>query len=421
MMVATHNCQQRRTGHFIGWSSLALWLACFLSAGLGVIINVDGQSVREHVRRRDSTPAPLVAKNLFIESSSLVRCRDVQTRSQFYKTNSSIRRLYDCIEEDNNQRYKRLILVTGGAGFIGSHLVDSLMLDGNRVVVVDNLSTGRKSNVEHWIGHANFKLIEHDVINELASELTGVKFSEIYHLASPASPVHYMANPMNTINTIVLGTMNILKLARSMNARVVLASTSEVYGDPLVHPQHEGYWGNTNPIGPRSCYDESKRLSETLAIANRDQYNVSIGIVRIFNTYGPRMNRNDGRVISNFVTQALQNKPLTIHGTGNQTRSFQYISDLVTGLRALMASNMTSPVNLGNPDEITIMTLAREVKKIITRSSSELVNDELPVDDPLRRRPDIHKAQEELNWRPIVPLKSGLERTIDYFILDLKN
>jgi UDP-glucuronate decarboxylase len=309
--------------------------------------------------------------------------------------------------------------VTGGAGFVGSHLVDSLMLDGHRVVVCDNFYTGTKSNIEHWINHPNFKLIEQDVAGDL--NLGEQLIDQIYHLAAPASPLHYMADPTKTINTIVLGTMNVLKIAKRMNSRLVLASTSEIYGNPLVHPQHEDYWGNTNPIGPRSCYDESKRLSETLAITYRDQHNVSVGIARIFNTYGPRMSRNDGRVISNFVTQAIQSKPITIYGSGDQTRSFQYISDLVKGLKALMHSNVTSPVNLGNPEEITIVALASQVKKIIHRSTSELVNNELPVDDPLRRRPDIRKAQELLSWYPMVPLKSGLERTVDYFIQDLKS
>lgn len=386
-----------------------------IAFGLIQLAGYSCQSIREHIRR-DSTQTPLAAKNLFIEFDSLARCRDVQTRSQFYKTTSSLKRLYDCVTSDNEN--KKHILVTGGAGFVGSHLVDSLMLDGHRVIVMDNFYTGSKSNIEHWIGHADFKLIEQDVTSEL--NVGNAKLDQIYHLAAPASPIHYMADPMKTINTIVTGTMNSLKLARNMNARIVMASTSEIYGNPLVHPQHEDYWGNTNPIGPRSCYDESKRLGETLAVTSRDQYNVSIGIARIFNTYGPRMNRNDGRVISNFVTQAILGKPITIYGSGNQTRSFQYISDLVKGLRKLMESSVTSPVNLGNPEEITITALANEVKRIIHRSSSKLVNDDLPVDDPQRRRPDIRKAQELLSWDPLVSLRAGLERTIDYFIQDLK-
>jgi UDP-glucuronate decarboxylase len=383
---------------------------CLLQAGVGF-----QQSVREHIRK-DSTQVPLAAKNLFIDFVSLARCHDVQTRSQFYKTNSSIRRLYDCVASENQN--PKAVLVTGGAGFVGSHLVDSLMLDGHRVTVCDNFHTGRKANVEHWIGHPNFKLIEQDVANELKPV---AKVDQIYHLAAPASPVHYMADPMRTINTVVLGTMNVLKVAREASARVVLASTSEIYGNPLVHPQHEDYWGNANPIGPRSCYDESKRLSETLAVTSGNQFNVSVGIARIFNTYGPRMSRNDGRVISNFVTQALQSKPITVYGSGSQTRSFQYISDLVKGLRALMDSNVTSPFNLGNPQEITILALANEVKRIIPRSNSKLVNEALPVDDPLRRRPDIKKAQELLDWNPVVSLQAGLERTIDYFAQDLKD
>lgn len=288
------------------------------------------------------------------------------------------------------------------------------MLDGHEVIVCDNFFTGRKSNLEHWQGHSNFEMINHDIINPLTIEV-----NQIYHLASPASPQHYMYNPIKTIKTNTIGTINILGLAKRVAARVLIASTSEVYGDPQEHPQPETYWGHVNPIGPRSCYDESKRLSESLAMAYSARENVSIRIARIFNTYGPRMHPNDGRVVSNFVIQALSNEPLTVYGTGKQTRSFQYISDLVTGMKKLMESNITTPVNLGNPLEMAVHSLALDVAKSVPSYKNQIVFDKLPVDDPQRRRPDISKAKQLLDWKPSVPLEYGLQRTIDYFVQEL--
>jgi len=284
------------------------------------------------------------------------------------------------------------------------------MLDGHEVIVCDNFFTGRKSNIEHWLGHSNFELINHDVINPLTIEV-----DQIYHLASPASPVHYMSNPIKTIKTNTIGTINMLGLAKRVGARILIASTSEIYGDPQVHPQAEIYWGNTNPIGPRSCYDEAKRLSETLATAYNQRENVTISIARIFNTYGPRMHPNDGRVVSNFLIQALANESLSVYGSGQQTRSFQYVSDLVSGLKRLMEANVSSPVNLGNPVEMQINELALEIKKLLPNSRSEIVFMELPRDDPRQRKPDISKAEELLHWRPVVPLSRGLRRTLEYF------
>lgn len=313
-------------------------------------------------------------------------------------------------------RDKKRILVTGGAGFVGSHLVDDLVLSGHEVTVIDSLYTGRRRNIQHWLGHENFNFIERDIIEGNR----GDEYDQIYHLASPASPVHYMADPIKTIKTITLGTMRMLNLAQKLNIRIVLASTSEIYGDAREHPQAETYWGNANPVGPRSCYDESKRLAEALAVAYRDQRNVSVGIARIFNTYGPRMHPNDGRVVSNFIAQSLSNKPITVYGKGEQTRSFQYVSDLVRGLKQLMGSNVTSPVNLGNPDEMSINSLATTIKQTLANSTSEIIYRELPEDDPVRRRPDIRKAMRLLDWRPTIKLAQGLERTIEYFVKELQ-
>lgn len=288
------------------------------------------------------------------------------------------------------------------------------MLDGHDVTVCDNFHTGRRSNVDHWRTHPNFRLLKHDVEQPLS-----IQVNQIYHLASPASPVHYMANPVKTITTNMLGTLNMLKLAAANRARVLIASTSEVYGDPEVHPQPETYWGHVNPIGPRSCYDESKRLSESLAVAFNSEQNVSVAIARIFNTYGPRMHPNDGRVISNFIMQTLQNQSLTVYGDGRQTRSFQYISDLVAGLRGLMGEErVTGPVNLGNPEEMSIRSLAAQVRELVNPSTT-IVFGQLPVDDPHRRRPDIRLAASVLNWRPSVSLAEGLNMTIEYFRRDI--
>lgn len=298
---------------------------------------------------------------------------------------------------------------------MGSHLVDTLMKQGHEVVVADNFFTGRKKNVEDWIGHVNFELIHHDIVNPLYIEV-----DEIYHLASPASPIHYMYNPVKTIKTNTLGTINMLGLARRVGAKILIASTSEVYGDPDVHPQKETYWGHVNPIGPRACYDEGKRVAETLSYAYAKQEKVNVRVARIFNTYGPRMHMNDGRVVGNFVQQALKGEPLTIYGSGKQTRSFQYVSDLVDGLVALMNSNYSQPVNLGNPQEHTIFEFAEIIRDLVGGKNEIL---EMPAveDDPQRRRPDISRAKEVLNWKPRVALKDGLEKTIKYFKQEIES
>ncbi|TVP64636.1 MAG: SDR family oxidoreductase [Leptolyngbya sp. LCM1.Bin17] len=301
------------------------------------------------------------------------------------------------------------ILVTGGAGFIGSHLIDRLMTEGHEVICLDNFFTGHKRNILKWLGNPYFELIRHDITEPIRLEA-----DQVYHLACPASPVHYQYNPVKTIKTNVMGTLNMLGLAKRVKARFLLASTSEVYGDPEVHPQSEEYRGNVNPIGIRSCYDEGKRVAETLAFDYHRQNNVDIRVARIFNTYGPRMLENDGRVVSNLVVQALQGIPLTIYGTGSQTRSFCYVSDLVDGLMRLMNGDYIGPVNLGNPDEYTILELAQTVQAMVN-PDAELVYKPLPQDDPQRRKPDITRAKTLLNWSPSVPLRQGLEWTIQDF------
>lgn len=309
---------------------------------------------------------------------------------------------------------RKKILVTGGAGFVGSHLVDDLMMEGHEVTVLDNFFTGQKKNVAHWFHHPNFNLVVHDVTEPIMVEV-----DEIYHLACPASPPHYQFNPVKTIKTSTMGTLNMLGLAKRVGAKILLTSTSEIYGDPQVHPQSESYWGNVNPIGPRSCYDEGKRVAETMMYSYRDQSNVEVRVARIFNTFGPRMHPNDGRVVSNFIIQALQEKPLTVYGEGDQTRSFQYVSDLVDGLQALMNGGYDGPVNLGNPDEFTMKEFAAYVKKL-TKSESEIRYLEKTQDDPSKRKPDISLAKEKLGWEPRVTVKEGLTSTIAYFqqILD---
>ncbi|RWS14463.1 UDP-glucuronic acid decarboxylase 1-like protein [Dinothrombium tinctorium] len=331
-----------------------------------------------------------------------------QLENRIHKLESGLPKKYPKVKHLPLKDRKR-ILITGGAGFVGSHLVDRLMLEGHEVTVVDNFFTGRKKNIEHWIGHKNFELIHHDIVNPLYIEV-----DQIYHLASPASPPHYMFNPVKTIKTNTLGTINVLGLAKRVGATVLVASTSEVYGDPEVHPQDENYWGHVNPIGPRSCYDEGKRVAEALCYAYAKQENVAVRVARIFNTYGPRMHINDGRVVSNFILQSLKNQPITIYGTGKQTRSFQYISDLVDGIIKLMNSNVTSPVNLGNPDEYTIEEFASVIRTLVG-GSSEIVYLKSVEDDPQRRKPDILKAKKYINWSPKVQLKDGLKSTVEYF------
>tara|TARA_B100002049_G_scaffold213266_1_gene177460 strand:- start:371 stop:1303 length:933 start_codon:yes stop_codon:yes gene_type:complete len=303
-------------------------------------------------------------------------------------------------------------LVTGGAGFIGSHLCKQLLKEGHEVLCLDNYFTGSKENILELLSNPYFELIRHDVTEPFYAEV-----DEIYNLACPASPVHYQYNPIKTIKTSVMGAINMLGLAKRVKAKILQASTSEVYGDPAVHPQPESYWGNVNPIGPRSCYDEGKRCAETLFMDYHTQNGVAIKIARIFNTYGPHMNINDGRVVSNFIVQALQGEPLTIFGDGSQTRSFQYVADLVSGLIRLMGTDaqVTGPINLGNPQECTMLQLAQEIIKL-TGSSSKLVFQPLPQDDPQQRRPDISKAKVLLQgWEPQIDLQQGLSHTITYF------
>lgn len=301
------------------------------------------------------------------------------------------------------------ILVTGGAGFIGSHLIDRLMAERNEVICLDNFYTGAKRNILKWLDHPYFELVRHDVTEPIRLEV-----DQIYHLACPASPVHYQYNPVKTIKTNVMGTLHMLGLAKRVKARFLLASTSEVYGDPEVHPQTEDYRGNVNPIGIRSCYDEGKRVAETLAFDYHRQNNVEVRVARIFNTYGPRMLENDGRVVSNFVVQALRGIPLTVYGDGSQTRSFCYVSNLVDGLIRLMNREHIGPINLGNPDEYTILELAQTIQRMVN-PNTKLQLKPLPEDDPRRRKPDITRAQTLLDWQPTVPLQEGLQQTIQYF------
>ncbi len=306
---------------------------------------------------------------------------------------------------------KKKVLVTGGAGFIGSHLCRRLLNDGHEVICLDNYFTGSKENVVELMKNPYFELIRHDVTMPFFIEV-----DEIYNLACPASPIHYQYNPIKTIKTSVMGAVNMLGLAKRIKAKILQASTSEVYGDPTVHPQSEDYWGHVNPIGPRACYDEGKRCAEALFVNYHRQNNVRIKIMRIFNTYGPNMHPNDGRVVSNFIVQALRNEDITIYGDGSQTRSFQYVDDLIEGAIRLMATpdDFTGPVNIGNPGEFTILELAEKVIKL-TGSKSKIVFLPLPSDDPKQRQPDITLARKVLNWEPKVPLEEGLKLTIDYF------
>jgi UDP-glucuronate decarboxylase len=302
------------------------------------------------------------------------------------------------------------IVVTGGAGFLGSHLCDRLLDTGAEVICLDNFFTGSKSNVAHLLSNSRFEIVRHDLVNPILLEV-----DQIYNFACPASPVHYQHNPVKTVKTNVMGALHMLGLAKRVGARILQASTSEVYGDAKEHPQKESYWGHVNPIGPRSCYDEGKRLAETLMMDYHRQNGVDIRIVRIFNTYGPRMAIDDGRVVSNFIVQALRNHPITIYGDGAQTRSFCYVSDLIDGVWRLMnTEGLTGPVNIGNPVEFTIRELADLVISL-TGSRSEIVCHPLPQDDPVHRQPDISLAVENLGWQPVVPLKEGLRRTVEYF------
>lgn len=316
-----------------------------------------------------------------------------------------------------NYSLSKRVLITGGAGFLGSHLCERLVAQGCEVICIDNFFTGAKSNISHLIGKPNFELIRHDVTVPLHIEI-----DEIFNLACPAAPIHYQHDPVATTKTSVYGAVNMLELARRSGARILQASTSEVYGDPIVHPQIESYWGNVNPIGIRSCYDEGKRCAEALFFDYHRQYGVDIKVARIFNTYGPRMHPNDGRVVSNFIVQALRGDPITLYGTGNQTRSFCYVDDLIDGFLALMSSSddVPGPINLGNPVEFTVIDLARKIVDL-TQSKSEIVFLPLPADDPAQRQPDIGLARRALHWEPKVHLDAGLVKTIQYFDRFLSN
>ena len=308
------------------------------------------------------------------------------------------------------------ILITGGAGFIGSHLCERLLNENNEIICLDNFFTGSKDNLAHLLSNKQFKIVEQDIIKYFFCDV-----DEIYNLACPASPIHYQYNAIKTIKTSILGIVNMLELANKTGAKILQASTSEVYGDPQIHPQVESYWGNVNPIGIRSCYDEGKRCAETLMMDYHRQKNVNVRVVRIFNTYGPNMAFNDGRVVSNFIVQALKNEDITIYGDGSQTRSFCYVSDLIDGMIKMMnnSQNFIGPVNLGNPEELTILELAQLIIKL-TNSNSKIINKPLPSDDPIKRKPDISLAKKELNWEPKINIQIGLIETIKYFDKKLK-
>ena len=306
------------------------------------------------------------------------------------------------------------IVITGGTGFIGSNLCKKLLLEGNKITCIDNNFTGSLENIKDCLENPNFSFINHNVIEPIKLENIS-KIDQIYHLACPASPKAYQSDPLFTLKTNIFGTMHLLDLAKTHNARILLSSTSEVYGDPQISPQIEEYWGNVNPIGIRSCYDEGKRVAETFMMEYKNKYNVNVKIARIFNTYGPWMNKDDGRVVSNFINQCIRNEPITIYGDGSQTRSVCYIDDLLNGLVKLMNNNVTNgPINIGNPNELTINELANEIKQL-TNSSSTICYEPLPLDDPMKRKPDISKAKEMLDWEPTIDLKEGIQKTIDYF------
>jgi len=321
-------------------------------------------------------------------------------------------RYYSSIPKQTKGVHKmKRILVTGGAGFIGSHLCERFVQEGHDVICLDNLFCGSKKNIYHLLSYPNFEFIRHDIVNPISLEI-----DQIYNMACPASPVHYQYNPVRTVKTNVMGALNMLELAYNVHATVLQASTSEIYGDPEMHPQKESYWGNVNPIGLRSCYDEGKRVSETLIMDFHRQHKVDVKIVRIFNTYGPKVAINDGRVISNFIVQALSGQDITIYGDGQQTRSFCYVGDMLNGLVKMMNSpaEFTGPLNLGNPTETTVLELAQMVIQM-TKSQSRVIFQDLPQDDPKKRKPDITLAKSKLDWQPTVPLENGLEKTIAYF------
>ncbi|XP_031351613.1 UDP-glucuronic acid decarboxylase 1-like [Photinus pyralis] len=389
---------------FTNFRILVGWLVCFLVIFTTSIYLLSSRDRNEKVYTR----ASLLKSSL---EDAAAGVRELQEKLRVLE--SWIPKQHEDVTFLNYLRKKR-IAITGGAGFVGSHLVDKLIRDGHEVVVVDNFLTGRRKNVEQWLDHANFELIHHDIINPLYIEV-----DQIYHLASPASPPHYMANPVKTIKTNSLGTLNMLGLAKRVNATILIASSSEVYGDPEIHPQPETYWGHVNPIGPRACYDEGKRIAETLTYAYAKMENTDVRVARIFNTYGPRMHLNDGRVVSNFILQALQGHDITIYGGGEQTRSFQYVSDLVDGLIALMNSNYTLPVNLGNPIEHTINEFAMIIKEVVG-GDSEITHVAPIEDDPQKRKPEIRRAKKHIGWEPKVSLSDGLQKTAEYFRGELK-
>ena len=307
-------------------------------------------------------------------------------------------------------------LVTGGAGFLGSHLVDHLMIDGEEVICLDNFLTGKKENINQWFAHPRFELIRHDVIEPIFLEC-----DQIWHLACPASPVKYQSNPIKTIKTSFLGTYNMLGLAKRIKAKILFTSTSEIYGDPEIHPQVESYKGNVNTFGPRSCYDEGKRIAETLCHDYNQMHEVDVRVARIFNTYGPRMMEDDGRVVSNFINQALKHELITIYGEGTQTRSFCYVEDMVKGLKALMESEYSSPINIGNPEELTINELAKKIAEKTKQSDTQFIKRKLPFDDPQKRKPNIDVMKAITGWEPLTSLDDGLDKTVYYFSKLLKN
>lgn len=387
-------------------------------------------SVRHELTRRYSSDNQQDAETIPLAALKALYARDADT-VEITKPNSDNKFVTESLLAIDSGRFpnvrrlspfaKKRVLVTGGAGFVGSHLVDRLMLMGHDVICVDNFFTGQKSNIVHWMGHPNFELIRHDVVDSLLVEV-----DQIYHLACPASPVHYQSNPVKTLKTGFFGTYNMLGLAKRVKARILIASTSEIYGDPEQHPQKETYWGNVNCTGPRACYDEGKRVSETLAYSYAKQDGVDVRVARIFNTFGPRMNWNDGRVVSNFILQALKDENLTIYGDGKSTRSFQFVLDLIDGLIKLMNSDYSGPVNLGNSEEFTVRDFAEKIISLVSeqqpekKCTSEIITLPGLEDDPHRRKPDTSLAEKELGWQPKWSVEDGLVETIAYFQRQIK-